>query len=659
MLNRRPRLVVGALVAALTMVAFAPVVGYDFVNFDDPLYVTANPTVQRGLTVANVRWAFTATAAGNWHPLTWLSHMADWQLFNAAAAGHHVTSLLLHVTNAVLLFLVLESATGALWPSAVVAALFGVHPLHVESVAWVAERKDVLSTSFLLLGLRAYVAYVQRGGIMRYTAVAVSLALGLMAKPMLVTFPLLLLLFDYWPLARRARGLFALVIEKLPLLALALADAAITVVAQRGVGAVRSTGAFPLPARFANAALAYVAYLRKTLWPTDLAYFYPYPSAFNGWWVAAAVAALAGISIFAFTLARRAPYLVVGWLWYLGTLVPTIGLIQVGHQSMADRYTYVPLIGVFLAGVFAVRAVAERLHLSPRLLAAAVLVTLGACVLVTRAQAAHWRTSIALFTHALAVTADNYMAHEGLGEALVTEGRRDEAIDHFREAVRLAPTFVEAHLALADALLEQHDRATAMAHYTEALRLKPDDATLHTKLGNALWHAGNAGDARVHFEEAVRLAPDDAETLSNLGAVLQTLGKRDEALARFEAAVRLDPSNATARGNLGFALAESGRLDEAARELEEAIRLQPAFANAHFNLGNVLFTRGRLADAAGQYEQTLAANPQYAEAHNNLGVALERLGRPAEARPHFAEALRLRPDYGAAAENLARLDRGG
>jgi tetratricopeptide (TPR) repeat protein len=531
--------------------------------------------------------------------------------------------------------------------------------LHVESVAWIAERKDVLSTFFLLLGLQAYVAYVRRGGIAPYTAVAVSLVLGLMAKPMLVTFPFLLLLFDYWPLARRARGPLPLVMEKLPFFALVLADAAITIVAQRDVGAVRSTGGFPLPARFANAALAYVTYLRKTLWPTDLACFYPYPSTFDAWWVGAAVAALAGISVLAVALARRAPYLVVGWLWYLVTLAPTIGLIQVGHQSMADRYTYVPLIGVFLAGVFGANAVVERLQLSRRVVSATVLVTLGACVLVTRAQAAHWRTSITLFSHALAVTTDNYMAHEGLGEALAREGRRDEAMDHFREAVRIAPTFVEAHVALADALLDGHDEATAIAHYTEALRLKPDDATTHAKLGNALWHAGNAGDARVHFEEAVRLAPNDAESLSNLGAVLQTLGERDEALARLEAAVRLDPSNATARGNLGFALAASGQMDEAERELEEAIRLQPGFANAHFNLGNVLFTNDRIADAAAHYEQALAANPRYPEAHNNLGVALERLGRPAEARPHFAEALRLRPDYGAAAENLARLDRGG
>jgi protein O-mannosyl-transferase len=658
MLNRRPRLVVSALVAALTLVAFAPIVGNDFVSFDDPLYVTENPVVQRGLTFANMRWALTATDAVYWHPLTWLSHMADWQLFGAAAGGHHLTSLLLHVANTVLLFLVLENATGTLWPSAIVAALFGVHPLHVESVAWVSERKDVLSTLFFLLGLRAYVAYARRGGFALYATVAASLALGLAAKPMLVTFPFVLLLFDYWPLARRDRRPLALVLEKLPLFALVLADTAFSVVAGRKVGAVRSLSFFPFPARLANATLAYIGYLRNTLWPTDLAFFYPYPSAFEPWRVAAAVAALAGISILALALARRAPYIVVGWLWYLGTLLPTIGLIQVGHQSMADRYTYVPLVGIFLAGVFAVRAVAERLRLSPRVLAAAVLLTLGACVLVTRAQAAHWRTSIALFSHALAVTTDNYMAHQGLGQALVREGRRDEGIDHFREALRIAPTLVEAHLALADALLEEDDQATAIAHYTEALRLKPD-ATAHAKLGNALWHAGKAGDATVHFEEAVRLAPDDAESLSNLGAVLLSLGKRDQALARLEAAVRLDPSNAAARGNLGFALAANGRLDEATRELEEAIRLKPDFANAHFNLGNVLLTNGRAEDAVAQYEQALAANPPYAEAHNNLGVALERLGRPAEARSHYTEALRLRPDYGAAAENLARLDRSG
>ncbi len=656
--NRQPRLIAAALLAAATVLAFAPVVWNDFVNFDDPLYVTKNPIVQRGLTLDNVGWALTSTAAVYWHPLTWLSHMLDWQLFGAAASGHHLTSLLIHTTNTVVLLLVLESATGALWPSAIVAALFGVHPLHVESVAWVAERKDVLSTLFLFLGMGAYVAWVRRGGATRYAAVVASFVLGLMAKPMLVTFPFLLLLLDYWPLARRTRPL-ALIVEKLPLVAVALADTAFSLVEGRKAGAVRSLSGVPFPSRLANAALASVGYLRKTLWPVDLACFYPYPSTFDPWLVAGAVVTLAAISVLAIGAARRAPFVLVGWLWYLGTLAPVIGLVQVGHQSMADRYTYVPLIGIFLAAVFAAAAAVERWRPSPRLVAAPVLIVLGLCMLLTRVQATQWRTSTTLFTHALAVTTDNYMAHEKLGEALASDGRRQEAIAQLRETVRLTPTFAEAHVALADALLEEHDDAGALAHYAEALRLKPEDATAHAKLGSALWHAGNAAEARTQFEEAVRLAPGDAESLSNLGAVLLGLGRREEALTRLDAAVRLDPSNAAAHGNLGFALAASGRFDEAERQLEQAIALDPGLAGARFNLGNVLFTRDRVADAAQQFERALAIDPDYAEAHNNLGVALERLGRPAEARPHFAEALRLRPDYGAAADNLARLERGG
>jgi Flp pilus assembly protein TadD len=657
-MSHRPRLAIGALVAALTLVALAPVLRNDFVNFDDQLYVTANPTVQRGLTAANVRWALTATVAGNWHPLTWVSHMLDCQLFGTAPAGHHATSLLLHVVNAVTLFLVLESATGALWPSAVAAALFGVHPLHVESVAWIAERKDVLSTLFMFLGLGAYVAWTRKGGMARYAAVAACLAFGLMAKPMLVTFPIVLLLFDYWPLERRDRGLLRLVAEKLPLVALTLGDAALTIVAQGAAGAVRTTTGLPPGTRLANAVVAYASYLWKMLWPADLICFYPYPTAFAGWRVALAIVVLAGLSVFALATARRRPYLIVGWLWYLVTLIPTIGLVQVGHQSMADRYTYVPLIGIFLAASFTLADIIARYRVAPWLVATAATMVLAACILTTRAQAAYWQTSLTLFTHALAVTPDNYMAHEKLGEALVDAGRRDEGIEHFRETIRLTPTFAEAHVALADALLE-HDPASAAEHYGDAVALKPEEATNHAKLGNALWHAGDVDGARLHFTEAVRLAPDDAESLSNLGVVLLAAGARDEAIERLTAAASLDPKSAAAHNNLGFGLAATGRLDDAARELREAIRLEPGLARAHFNLGNVLVTTGQRDEAVAEFERVLAIEPDNAEAHNNLGVTLERLGRTDEARAHYREALRLRPDYGSAATNIERLGEGG
>ncbi|HEY2388250.1 MAG TPA: tetratricopeptide repeat protein [Candidatus Binatia bacterium] len=670
--TRRARLITAALLVVATTIAFAPILRNDFINFDDPLYVTKNPLVQRGLTVESLRDALTTSVAGNWHPLTVLSHLLDWQLYGMAAGGHHLTSLVLHAASTVLLFLFLAETTGALGASAIVAACFGVHPLHVESVAWVAERKDVLSTLFFLLTIGTYARYTARPGIWRYGAILLCFALGLAAKPTLVTLPFVLLLLDVWPLRRvpafappdvagtaGPTTAWRLVVEKLPLFALSAADSAITVAFQARSGAVESLGAFPLAMRLANALTSAIDYLGQTVWPARLACFYPYPARIPPSHVAGAALLLLAITGLALRGVRRAPYLLVGWLWYLGTLVPMIGIVQVGHQSMADRYTYVPLIGIFIAAVFGGRALVARLGVRPRLVAAAVAAALVACMAATWAQAARWRTSITLFTHALAVTTDNYMAHEKLAEALDADGRHAEALEHFRETIRLTPTFAEAHVAFADALLDAHDEQGAIEHYGEAVRLKPDDATAHAKLGNALWHAGNAEGAREHFEEAARLAPDDAESLSNLGVVLLTLGQRDDALVRLDAAVRLDPTNAAAHGNHGFALAAAGRFDEAQRELEEAIRLQPGLANAHFNLGNVLFTTGHPSEAQAQFEQALAIKPDYAEAHNNLGVALERLGRVDEARAHYTEALRLRPDYASAASNLSRVGNGG
>jgi Flp pilus assembly protein TadD len=404
--------------------------------------------------------------------------------------------------------------------------------------------------------------------------------------------------------------------------------------------------------------VSYASYLWKTLWPADLICFYPYPAAFAGWRIALAIVVLIGLSVLALATARRRPYLIVGWLWYLVTLIPTIGLVQVGHQSMADRYTYVPLVGIFLAASFALADIAARHRLAPWLVASAATVVLAACTLTTRAQAAYWQTSLTLFTHALAVTPDNYMAHEKLGEALLEAGRRDEGIEHLRETIRLTPTFAEAHVALADALLEQ-DPAIAAEHYSDAVALKPEEATNHAKLGSALWHAGDVDGARLHFSEAVRLAPDDAESLSNLGVVLLAAGAHDEAIERLTAAASLDPKSAAAHNNLGFGLAATGRLDDAARELREAVRLEPGMASAHFNLGNVLVTTGQRDDAVAEFERVLAIEPGNAEAHNNLGVTLERLGRTDEARAHYREALRLRPGYGSAATNIERLGEGG
>ncbi len=564
-----------ALIAA-TAIVFAPVARHGFVNFDDPQYITENPFVTGGVTVQGIRWAFTSGYAGNWHPLTWISHMLDVQVFGLDAGAHHVTNVVLHAASALLLFVLLHRMTDAPGRSWFVAALFAVHPLHVESVAWIAERKDVLSTLFWMLTIWAYLRYVSQPRAGRYLTVVLLFALGLMAKPMLVTLPFTLLLLDVWPLGR----LPLRVREKLPLFALAIASSVITFVVQQQAGAVKQLVALPIGRRIANALVAYVTDIGKALWPGGLAAIYPYPESIAGWQVAVALVLLAAITALAIRARQRYPYVFVGWLWYLVTLVPVIGLIQVGSQPIADRYTYVPLIGLFIIVAWGVPDLLARWPWRINVLRAAAVLAIVACAVTARAQVRHWRNSVALWEHALAVTTANYRAQGNLGHALAAEGRLDEAVRHYSEAVRIHPGYAEAHNNLGLALATQGKIDDAIPHYAEAIRLLPDYFEAHSNLGAALAGRGRYADAINHFAIAVRLQPDRSQARENLvrahndfGRLQAEQGNIDQAIQQFLEALRLDPTNADLHYDLGVMYASRGDLRSAMTRFEEALRI--------------------------------------------------------------------------------------
>jgi protein O-mannosyl-transferase len=533
------------LLAAVTLATYAPILTYDFVGYDDGMYVTENPHVQSGVTVQGVAWAFTTGYANNWHPLTWLSHMADCQLFGLRPWGHHLTSLLLHTLNALLLFSFLRRVTGERAKSLAVAALFALHPLHVESVAWVAERKDVLCGLFWMASLLAYAAYTRRGKRVAYLALVAFFCLGLLAKPMIVTLPFVLLLLDYWPLRRTGVKIASLIIEKIPLFLLSGMSCVVTFLVQQRGGSVMDFDRVPLPARLSNIPLAYVSYLVKTIYPHPLAVFYPHPG--TNWAmgpVLAAIAILIAMTVLAVALKRRGPYLPVGWLWYLGTLVPVIGLVQVGEQGMADRYTYLPLIGVFVMLAWGVTDLLHSARYRKILLSILASGALLACVVITSFQLPHWKNVYTLFDHAIQAVPNNLQAHNALGRAYLKRqqyaeaseqfravveidprhygamtrwatslralGKADEAIQLYQSALTINPEYVDAQMYLGMALCERGELEQGVAWLTKALAARPDDADIHYNLGVALARQGKNAEAAQHFAEALRCRPDDA-----------------------------------------------------------------------------------------------------------------------------------------------------
>jgi len=592
----------GVLLALMTIALYWPATGHDFFNCDDPEYVLKNPHVTSGLTLENVRWAFSALYANNWHPLTWISHQADCQLFGFNPAGHHLTGVLLHSAATVLVFVLLRSLTGTVWRSFLVAALFGWHPAHVESVAWVAERKDVLSTCFGLMSLIFYTCHVhskKEGHTGNYWLAWVCFAAGLMSKPMLVTWPFILLLLDYWPLRRLEPsrvGTFRSIAwrrvqEKIPFFALAAAASAITYVAQKSGGAVVAVANLPLGGRAENGLISYCRYLGKLFWPADFAVFYPHPGQWPWEQVLLAGGLLGLLSLFAYGQRHRHPFLIIGWLWFLGTLFPVIGWVQVGTQAMADRYTYIPAIGIFIAAVWGASALIDRW---PRLrweLAMAGCVFLLINMGLTHRQLGYWKDSESLFRHAIEVTRKNHFAQAGLGTALYKKGRLEEAVLHYEEALRLNPQEADLHSNLATVLCDLGRPAEAVQEYQTALRLRPNDAEIHFNLGTACEEEGQAGEALSHYQEALRLQPDFPAARHHLGNALLKQGRLEDAIREYQELIRLKPDEADARNNLGVALFQLGQGDEALRQFQEVLRLQPKNQNARDNLNRVLELR--------------------------------------------------------------------
>ncbi|MCL6582232.1 MAG: tetratricopeptide repeat protein [bacterium] len=506
------QILIAIALVSLTLTAFVKVCGCGFVNFDDHQFVVENDHIKAGLTGHGIKWAFTTLHGGNYIPLTWLSHMIDCQLFGLNPAGHHLSNLLFHLANTLLLFWVLHLISAALWPSALVAALFALHPLRVESVAWIAERKDVLSTFLGMLTIWAWARYSRLPTLRRYLVAFAFFCLGLLAKPMLVSLPLVLLLLDHWPLNRFPKagvsaGLISLVLEKLPLLAISGIVSLVTLIAQHRAGAVASLKAIPLKVRLINALVSYGRYLVKLIWPNQFAVFYPYPMSWPWWQVAASALLIVGLSALAVAVAKTQPYLLVGWLWYLITLLPVIGLVQVGRQSMADRYTYVPSIGLLIMAVWAAFELTAKWCRRYQIAtlsasASAVILYLMIC---TAHQVRYWKNSLTLFEHALAVTANNYLAHYNLGVALAAEGRYQEAAIHYAEAIRIKPDYACAHNNLGFVLSKQKKLTEAEAHYRQAIKIKPDWALAHYNLGCLLAAQGRFDEADAHYRMAQKL----------------------------------------------------------------------------------------------------------------------------------------------------------
>jgi len=623
--------------AAIVWAVFGRTLGYEFVNYDDNLYVYENPAVQEGLTLKSIASAFSYVHTDNWVPLTTISHILDCQFYGLNAGGHHLTNILLQTATAILLFLVLRQMTGALWRSAFVAAVFAIHPLRVESVAWVTERKDVLSGVFFMLTISAYVRYARHPwSSARYGLVLLLFALGLMSKPTVVTIPFVLLLLDYWPLKRFTSSAAAiagtgivcrlencsvplrLIVEKIPMLMLSIASCIPTVLAER-IG-ILSVEKVPLGLRIENALVSYAVQMGRMLYPAKLALLYPYPA--NGlplWKIIPACLLLAAISLGVLFWRRKHAYLLVGWLWYLGMLVPMIGLVQVGSQAQADRHTYLPQIGLYLLLTWAAADLCAGRRYGRWILGGLSTFILAALIYCAWVQTAYWRNSESLWTHTLACTSDNVGAHYNLGDALLKKGNADEAI----------------------------------VHYQQALQINPDDEEVRYNLGTVLFQKGRMDEAIVQYQKALQIKPDFTKARLNLGNTLLQKGKLDEAITHFQKVLEIKPDYAEAQNSLGYALFLKGQVDEAISHYQKALQINPDYAEAHYNLGYALLQKGRVDEAIAHYQQALEIKPDYAEAHLNLGDALLQNGSVDKAIIHFQKALQIKPDDLEVQNNLA------
>ncbi len=632
-MNRYAVVLVCLALVLLTLAVYWQVSSHKFINYDDPDYIVNNEHIKAGLTHESIIWSFTTKTASNWHPVTWLSHMLDCQLFGTKAGWHHLTNLLLHIANILLLFIVLKKMTGALWQSAFVAALFALHPLHVESVAWVAERKDVLSTLFLLLTMLAYTGYVKKPNAGRYLLTLLLFAFGLMAKPMLVTLPFVLLLLDYWPLQRfgdkrsKHKTVNRLVLEKIPFLILSVASSFATYAVQQAGGAISNVDRLPLYIRIVNAIVSYIKYISKMVWPTNLAVIYPYPvnAGTREFLLEAAVvfAVLAAITVLLIFICRKYKYAAVGWLWYLGTLVPVIGLVQVGEQSMADRYTYIPLTGLFIIAAWGIPELLRKLRRKKLIIGIAAIAVLVVLAGRTYVELKYWSNSTTLFEHAIEVTEKNYVAHGLLADALYEQGKRREAVMHYIESLRIMPNYVYAHNRLGNILAEQGELNEAIKHFNEALKEQPELAGVRKNMGKTLLSLGRLEESAMQYREVLRRYPLDTEAHEGLGAVLSKQGRYDESIVHFREAIRINPDLMRARLEIGLVLSRQGKLDQAVKEYEKILIMYPENAIVHSDYAVLMARQGKFTEAIKHFNEAIRIKPDYAGAKNNLRITLD------------------------------------
>jgi Flp pilus assembly protein TadD len=667
----KPWQIVAVCVVLVVVTAFCyrGVRSNDFVSLDDNDYVVQNRDVQQGVTAQSIEWAFTAFHSSNWHPLTWISHMIDWKLYGKNAGGHHVTNLCLHSANAVLLFLLLLYMTGFIGRSAMVAFLFALHPAHVESVAWISERKDVLSTFFWFAALLAYAWYVRNPSWKRYALIVCAFACGLMSKPMVVTLPFTLLLLDYWPLRRisfaresREQWLFSqwkLCLEKWPLFLMAVLSSVITFFAQRAGGTVATLQLLPLWERICNAAISCCRYVLIMVWPNPLTAYYYYES-HNINVVAAVLSVLALVLVTAvcWHFRKERPYCLIGWLWFLGTLAPVIGIIQVGEQAMAERYTYVPLIGLFIAVVWLVGdAVADspKIRVATGLLAVAVI---AACAVKTDAQVKVWKDSATLFSHVLEVDPRGELPNLSLGIAYMRQGRFADAQEYYDRALNYKPSGYLALSYSAFCLMircepnEPRNLPLAEQRLEQALRLDPDSPDVLTNL--ALWSdlMGRPKDEETYSREAIAANPDFIAARLYLSDALQTQGKLDEAVQENRKVLAIEPDNCDAHNNLGILLSRQGLTDEALKEFRLSLASKPDQALPHSKIGRIFMQTHQFHEAAEEFTQALRFDPASANAHDDLGVALFQLGDDEKAVEQFSDAVRIDPANAGARRNL-------
>jgi tetratricopeptide (TPR) repeat protein len=671
------------LLAGIVWIAFDQTLHHEFVNYDDGPYVYSNPRIASGLSLANLLWAFTHVHSANWHPLTTISHMLDCQLYDLQPWGHHLTNILLHAAAVILLFFALRELTinsrarpsGApkatdgpavrpyqVWASAFVAALFAIHPLRVESVAWVAERKDVLSGVFFMLTLLAYARYARgdRFSWSRYTSVLVLFALGLMCKPTLVTLPFVLLLLDYWPL-RRVRDQWSvirrLILEKIPLFVLSAASCVATILAQKE--AFAPIRAVPLQERLANAVVAYVEYMGQAIYPAHLAVLYPYSE--GGLSVAQVILALLFllmVSVIFFVWRKTYPFALTGWLWFVGMLVPMIGIVQVGSQPRADRYTYLPEIGLYILVTWGTMELLKSWRHKREVLPIAAAVLIGGFVTLSYFQTSYWLNSETLWRHTVDVTSRNYIAHNNLAGTLLEKGQLNEAIANYREALEIKPDVAEVQSNLGNALLREGNVEEAIVHLQKALQIDPAYAEAYNHMGSALMKKGQAGEAIGYYQKAVQLNTSYADPYNNLGVAFLRNGQVDEAIAYYKKAVTINPGSAEMQYNLGNALARKGNWADAIACYQAALSTERDFVKAakiRNNLGAALEKLGKSDEALEQFSQAVQINGNYPEAHCNLARMLAQLGRRDEAVGHLREALRLKPGYEEARKRLREL----